>query len=73
MVWPCKQNASGKTSNQALLARANGKKKTKQLTTAADGSKLLQMNQYYIEDLGWNCLGLHPSEMMGMMENREVW
>ena len=38
-----------------------------------DDLKLLQMNQYYIEDLGWNCLGLHPSEMMGVMENREVW
>ena len=28
MVWPCKQKASGKTSKQALLAKANGKKKT---------------------------------------------
>ena len=28
MVWPCKQNASGKTFKQALLAKANGKKKT---------------------------------------------
>ena len=23
------------------------------------------MNQYYIGDLGWNCLGLHLSKMMG--------
>ena len=34
--------------------------------------KLLQMNQYYIEDLGWNHLKLDPSEMMGVMEDREV-
>ena len=27
----------------------------------------------YIEDLGWNRLGLHPSEMMDVMEEREVW
>ena len=26
----------------------------------------------YIEDLGWNRLGLHPNEMMEMMEDREV-
>ena len=28
MVWPCKQNALEKTSKQALLAKANEKKKT---------------------------------------------
>ena len=27
----------------------------------------------YIEDLGWNRLGLHPSEMMNAIEDREVW
>ena len=27
----------------------------------------------YIEDLEWNRLGLHPSEMIDVMENREVW
>ena len=27
----------------------------------------------YIEDLGWDRLGLHPSEMMEVMEDREVW
>ena len=26
----------------------------------------------YIEDLEWNCLGLHPSKMMEVMEDREV-
>ena len=28
MVWPCKKKASGKISKQALLAKANEKKKT---------------------------------------------
>ena len=27
----------------------------------------------YIEDLGWNRLGLRPSEMMEVMEDRKVW
>ena len=27
----------------------------------------------YIEDLGWNRLGLRPSEMMEVVEDREVW
>ena len=27
----------------------------------------------YIEDLWWNCLGLHPSKKMDVMEDREVW
>ena len=27
----------------------------------------------YIEDLGWNRLGLRPSEMMEVMEDREEW
>ena len=27
----------------------------------------------YIEVLGWNRLGLHPSEMMDVIEEREVW
>ena len=26
-----------------------------------------------IEDLGWNRLVLHPSKMMDVMEDREVW
>ena len=38
-----------------------------------DDPELLQMNQYYIEKLGLKCLGLHRSEIMGVMENREVW
>ena len=27
----------------------------------------------YIEDLGWNRLGLHPSETLDVMEDRELW
>ena len=27
----------------------------------------------YFEDLRWNCLRLHQSEMMEVMEDREVW
>ena len=66
MVWPCKQNASGETSKQALLAKANGKKQL-------DDLELLQMFQYYIENLWWNCLRLYPSKMMGVMEDLDVW
>ena len=41
MVWSCKQNASGKTSKQALLANANGKNKTVgQPRTTVDESML---------------------------------
>ena len=36
MVWPCKQNASGKTSKQALLAKASGKKTVGQPRTAVE-------------------------------------
>ena len=27
----------------------------------------------YIEDLGWNRLGLYPSEMHSVLVDREVW
>ena len=26
-----------------------------------------------MNDLGWNRLGFHPSEMMDVVEDREVW
>ena len=49
---------------QALLAKANGKRPVgRPRTRWAD----------YTEDLGWNRLGLRPSEMMEMMEDREAW
>ena len=40
MVLPCKQKASGKTSKQALLAKANGKKTVGQPKTTVDESIL---------------------------------
>ena len=49
---------------EALLAKANGKRPVGRPRTRWTN---------YIEDLGWNCLGLHPSEMMDVMEGHEVW
>ena len=51
-------------SKQALLAKANGKRPVRR-------TKITWTN--YIEDLGWNRLGLHPSEMIDVMEGRKVW
>ena len=51
-------------SKQALLAKANGSRPVGRPRTKWTD---------YIEDLGWNRLGLHPSEMMEVMEDREVW
>ena len=50
---------------QALLAKANGRRPVigRPRTRWTD----------YIEDLGWNRLELHQSEMMDVMEDREVW
>ena len=49
---------------QALLAKVNGRRPVGRLRTRWN---------YYIKDLGWNCLGPYPSEMMDVMEDREVW
>ena len=49
----------------ALHAKANGREDQSN-DLALDGPN-------YIEDLGWNRLGLRPSEMMEVMEDREVW
>ena len=49
---------------QALLAKASGRRPVGRPRTRWTD---------YIEDLGWNCLGLRPSEMMEVMEDREVW
>ena len=35
--------------------------------------KLKIWDHNHIEDLGWSRLGLRPSEMMEVMEDREVW
>ena len=48
---------------QALLAKANGGRPVGRPRTT-------WIN--YIEDLGWNRLGLNPSEMMDEMEDRKL-
>ena len=49
---------------QALHAKANGRRPVGRPRTRWTD---------YIEDLGWNRLGLRPSQMMEVMEDREVW
>ena len=49
---------------QALLVKANGRRPVERPRTRWTD---------YIEDLGWNRLELHPSEMMEVIEDREVW
>ena len=49
---------------QALHAKANGRRPVGRPRTRWTD---------YIEDLGWNRLGLRPSEMMEVMEDHEVW
>ena len=48
---------------KALLAKANGRRPVGQPRTR-------WIN--YAEDLGWNRLGLYPSEIIDVMEDREV-
>ena len=48
---------------QALLAKTNGRVLVGRPRTRWTG---------YIKDLGWNRLGIRPSEMMEVMEDREV-
>ena len=53
-----------KLPKQALHTKANGRRPVgRPRTKWAD----------YIEDLGWNRLGLRPSEMVEVMKDREVW
>ena len=49
---------------QALFAKANGRRPVGRPRTRWTD---------YIKDLGWNRLELHPSEIMEVMEDREVW
>ena len=49
---------------QALLTKANGRRPVGRPRTRWTDC---------IEDLGWNRFGLHPSEMMEVMEDCEVW
>ena len=51
-------------SKQALLVKANGRGPVGRPRTRWTN---------YIEDVGWNRLGLYPSEMMEVMEDREEW
>ena len=51
-------------SKQALLAKANGRRPVGRPRTRWTD---------YIEDLGSNRSGLHPSKRMEAMEDREVW
>ena len=50
-------------SKQALFAKANGRRPVGRPRTRWTNC---------IEDLEWNRSGLYPSEMMGVMEDREV-
>ena len=47
---------------QALFAKANGRRPVGRPRTRWTN---------YIEDAGWNRLGLYPSEIMDVMEDRE--
>ena len=49
---------------QALLAKVNGRRPVGRPRTRWAN---------YIEDLGWNRSGLHPTKMMNVMEDREAW
>ena len=49
---------------RALLAKANGRRLVGRPRTRWTN---------YIEDLRWNRLGLHPSEMMDVIKDHEVW
>ena len=53
-----------RSTQQALLVKANGRRPVGRPRTIWTD---------YIEDLGWNRLGLDPSDMMEVMEDREVW
>jgi len=65
MVWPCKQNASGKKASQtSLLAKVKGKRPVGRPRTRWEN---------YIEELGWNRLELQPSEMLEVVADRDVW
>ena len=64
MVWNCKQNASGKTSQTSFTCQANEKRPIGRLKT--------EWINYIAEDLGWNRLGLLSSKMMKVMEDRKV-
>ena len=49
---------------QTLLAKANGRRPVERSRTRCTN---------YIEELGWNRLGLYSSEMVQVIKDREVW
>ena len=49
---------------QALFAKANGRRPVGRPRTRWSN---------YIEDLGWNRLGLHSSKMVDVLKVRELW
>jgi len=49
---------------QALFANVKGKRPVGRPRTRWED---------YIEDLGWNRLGLQPSEMLEMVADRDMW
>ena len=53
-----------KLLEQALLAKGNGTR-----PVARTGTRWTN----YVQDFGWNLLGLHLSKMMNVVEDREVW
>ena len=64
MVWQCKQNASGKTPQTSFICQSKWRRSVRQPRTRWTN---------YIKDLLWNHVGLHPSKMIDVMEDREVW
>jgi len=63
MVWPCKQNVSGKIPQTSFTCKVKGKRPVGRLRIRWED---------YIEDLGWNRLGLQPSEMLEVVADRGV-
>ena len=49
---------------QALLVKAHGRRPVGRPKTRSKN---------YIEDLGWNRLGLYPLKLMNVMKDCEVW
>ena len=81
MVWSLKQNASVKTP-QTSFACQSKLEKTNNWSNSSNGlirpiirpiiGRPRTRWTEYIEDLGQSRLGLHPNEMMNVMEDREV-
>ena len=53
------------------MIHANGDRES--LKYPLSSFKTVNYRRTEFEDLGWNRLGLHPSEMMEVLKDREVW